>query len=138
MSKDNVEELEKIAEKLGDNIVSDVKKLLKGVIPSWFELRIQQGLKPVKQIEERQDRMEQEIRQQGKDLERLLVLYEQQAENTAEIKINTDELPKKVESVVTEKSRDLTGALGKQIQEVTGKKPKFLNKLLTNFKKGKK
>lgn len=130
----DIETLEKVADKLSDNVVSDIKKLLKGIIPNWFELRIKQGLRPVAQIEDRLDRVEQEQRAQGKDIEMLRLLQEQINEKMSDLNDKLDLLP----NTVKDTTKEQTQALAKEVEKMNGKKPRFLNKLINKLGRKKK
>lgn len=128
-------DLEKFAEKLGNNLFSDLKKDLKVFIPRWLETMLEQRFKGLTEVEERIDRMEQELRAQGKDMERLLLLNEKQFEQTKDIKISTDLLPNEIKQTIKEDNKELAGAIKDDLENLSEQKSKSL---LRFFKRGKK
>lgn len=129
---DKTDYMDKFVDRLGKELVKDIKEEILDRIKTTLEQRfkgMRASLEPI-------DRMEQEHKAIGRDIESLTIAVNQIQQDLKELKINSDGLPKEVEQAVKESSSQLAGAIAKDVRELgIKKKPMFL---LRFWKRGKK
>lgn len=112
--------LEMFVEKMGNNLMSDLKR----IVPKHIETLIEMRFKGIRSALEPLERIEQEQKLQGKDIETLMISYKKLEEDYAELKIQYDSLPKKVQDVVQEGHSNLSDVIEKKMDEIPVKKAK--------------
>lgn len=131
--KDTVEYIDQFVEKLGRDLLKDIRH----AVPKHIETIIEQRFKGIRSSLEALERIEQEQKAMGKDIETLMISYKKLEGNYLDLTINSNSLPAEVKSAVDEGNKKVAGALAKDIENMTDtkKKAKFLTRF---FKRGKK
>ncbi len=112
-------------EKMGNNLMSDLKR----IVPKHIETLIEMRFKGIRSALEPLERIEQEQKLQGKDIENLTIAYKKLEEDYAELKIQYNSLPKKVQDVVQEGHSNLSDVIEQKIEEIPLKAPLKKKKL---------
>ena len=127
--------LEMFVEKMGDNLMSDLRR----IVPKHIETLIEMRFKGIRSALEPLERIEVEQKAQGRDIENLTIAYKKLEQDFAELKIQYDSLPKKMQDVVQEGHSNLSDVIEQKIEEIPLKAPlkkKRLGKLKFWKKKG--
>ena len=130
-------DLEKFAERLGDNLFNDLKKDLKVIIPRWLETMLEQRLKGIPQTLDAVENIERENKLIGKDVETNNLLQQKQQAELVELKIKYIELDKKLDKkfdefakivtkAISKDNKDLAKAMAESFETISERKPKSL------------
>ena len=114
--------IDKFVEKLGDNLLEDLRK----AFPKHLETILEQRLKGIRSALEPVERIEQEMKLQAKDIETLMISFKSLQENVNELTINSKELPKEIKATIKEDNKDLAEAVSKDLENLSERKSKSL------------